>query len=148
MDTHHDIRDGVEDATNLDPKYRLHLKGAIDFLLEDPEVERGVLIRNDLTWVPFQNIIPAPNNQSLIRMDTESFQLMGRMMSDKNFYGWLHSHPKWVAQPSSTDIEYHQFPGNMLIYSIVTDTLNEFTTSYIDMLENMYNKRKQQGKAI
>lgn len=140
MDYSYDFQDGGEVATVLDPSVRERLAGALDYLRKDPLVERGVLLHNDLTWTPFTNIVPPPQNKSLIRMGPDDFAVMAKLMGDGNFYGWLHSHPQWAAQPSITDIAFHQFPGNMLIYSICTDTLNEFTTPHITMLEKATKK--------
>jgi proteasome lid subunit RPN8/RPN11 len=132
MDKYHDVL--VHDefiVTELDPAVRERLQDAIDYLLEDPTVERGVMIRNDLSWVPFENIIPPPSNVGLIRMGVEGFATMAELLGNNDLHGWLHSHPHWMAYPSRTDVEFHQFPGVMYIYSVEQDELNAFTTAYI-----------------
>ena len=144
MDCAFDVIDGDFSRGPLDPSIRSRLQGAIDYLLEDPNVERGVMLRKDLSWVPFTNTVPPPKNVALIRMGPEDFATLADLMEADDFYGWLHSHPRWAAIPSHTDIEFHQFLGNMLIYSIPDDCLNQFSTAAVEAVDQ---ERKIQGKS-
>ena len=96
-----------------------------EYFLEDTELERGCLITADGEMIPFKNT--AKNPVCEIQADLESYDKMVSLLFSGQLYGWAHSHPHWKARPSTTDLRFHQFPVNMIIYSVVDDEFNEFT---------------------
>jgi proteasome lid subunit RPN8/RPN11 len=147
VDHTYDVVDGDLQKDLLDPSMRERLADAIAYLLEDRDAERGVMLRKDLSWIPFTNVVPPPRNRALISMGPEDFCTLADLMEEDDFYGWLHSHPNWAAFPSFTDVEFHQFAGKMLIYSIPEDELNEFSTAAIELLDRQIHEEKEKSNS-
>ena len=107
-----------------------------DYLLVDPEVERGCLVTTDYQIIPFENT--AVFQAALIRMGPQDFGVMADLVRQNLLLGWAHSHPCWFPYPSLIDIMMHQLPVQMIIYSITDDSFGIYTTDEIIDLEQHY----------
>jgi proteasome lid subunit RPN8/RPN11 len=105
-----------------------------EYLLEDPEVERGCLITQDMQIVPFKNVAKQP--VARIEMAPEGFLEMARLYRESNLYGWLHSHPHWQPYPSITDVAMHNLPISMIIYSVPEDKFAEYTKEEMSQIRD------------
>jgi proteasome lid subunit RPN8/RPN11 len=102
-------------------------------MVVDPTVERGCLLTNEFELITFDNISKTPEH--LIEVTPEVWNQFADLMMEDNLYGWIHSHPFSLACPSTTDIKFHQFPCNMIIYSVRYDHFTEWTPDDIEDLE-------------
>jgi proteasome lid subunit RPN8/RPN11 len=117
-----------------------------DYLLVDPMVERGCLVTSDYQIIPFENIAAYP--AALIKMGPEDFGVMADLVRDNRLLGWAHSHPCWLPYPSFIDINMHQLPVQMIIYSITDDSFGIYTTDEIIAMEEYYIELASEPKNI
>lgn len=102
-------------------------------MILDPTVERGCFITNEFELIPFDNVSKRP--VSLIEASPEDWMKLADLIMEDNLYGWVHSHPHSLAIPSRTDIDFHQFPCNMIIYSVPRNHFTEWTVGDLDKLD-------------
>jgi proteasome lid subunit RPN8/RPN11 len=99
----------------------------------NPTVERGCLLTNDFEVIPFDNVSKTPEH--LIEVSEETWCKFADLMIAEELYAWVHSHPYSLAAPSNTDITFHQFPCNMIIYSTRYKHFTEWTPEDLEDLE-------------
>jgi len=56
------------------------------------------------------------------------------LLLEEKLQAWVHSHPHYPALPSSTDIKYHNFACDMIIYSHLDDCFTVWTVPEIQGL--------------
>lgn len=105
-----------------------------NYMLDDPDVERGCLITNDWQLLPFENVSPNPVVE--IRQGAETFGQMVDLLMADNLYCWAHSHPHCRAFPSTQDIKMHSLSIGMMIYSISNAEFGFYTTDDIIEMDN------------
>ena len=105
-----------------------------DYFRGDPENERGCFLTNDWEVITFKNISKTPRCH--IALTVESVCLFHDLLLENRIYGWVHSHPHYPALPSSTDLRYHRFPCNMLIYSLSDRCFTDWSASDIVTMRN------------
>lgn len=111
------------------------LKGIRDYLLQDPEVERGCIVSTNMDIIPFENISPSP--AAHILCSPEGVAEMGKLRRDNMLLGWAHSHPKWDPYPSVTDIACHKGYGcQMIIYSVPLDAFAIYKDKEIQVMRD------------
>lgn len=103
--------------------------------------EAACLITSDWKIIPLNNT--AENPGSLVEPSIDDHKLFISLLYDKKLFGWAHSHPHWHAIPSTTDIINHQFPINMLIYSVRYDEMRLYSPLELRAVTTPLNKQER-----
>tara|TARA_Y100000310_G_scaffold210784_1_gene211394 strand:+ start:33 stop:518 length:486 start_codon:yes stop_codon:yes gene_type:complete len=108
---------------------------AIAYAKNDPDgnevvgVFRGVREEPFDEFVPITNIYPGEGASYLVHPQEimDAIKNTTFITPHADFWGmFFHSHPKWLAYPSISDLHNAAFQGHYSIYSIVYDELNAF----------------------
>lgn len=102
------------------------------YFLEDIENERGCFLLKNGEIIPFTNVSDYP--RARIEIGHQDWSTMVDLLLEDKLQAWVHSHPHYPAIPSSTDLTYHRFPCDMLIYSHIDDCFTVWTVPEIQAL--------------
>lgn len=103
-------------------------------LSKDTAFESGCFITKEWQLLKFENL--SSNPACHIQASRGAMETMTDLLLEDNLFGWAHSHPKWPAIPSLTDITFHQYPVYMVIYSLCDDDMRIYSPQEIDCIEN------------
>ena len=103
-------------------------------LRKDPRHESACLVLSDWSLLELHNT--SHKRDMLITPTGPEYDKFVSLLFDDKLFGWAHSHPHWDAWPSHVDLEFHQFPIHMLIYSVCLDKFRLFSPQDLTDLEN------------
>ena len=96
--------------------------------------EVTILVHKDWSLTPITNV--SENREQLITPTGPEYSKFVELLFAGKLFGWAHSHPRWAPWPSRVDLEFHQFPIHMLIYSISEDQFGLFSPSDLTAIEH------------
>ena len=94
----------------------------------------------DLELIPFENIADDPVH--MIVASPDIFNQMVDMLLEDKIMGWAHNHPYWAPYPSQTDLDFHQIPVNMIIYSTPEDRFMVYAPEDLTEIERLHDPSK------